>query len=312
MKIRAKGQRPIEAGKGLFQPAKSPMQQAEIVVRLREARIQRDGFFVVDLRVLEAVHRREADGAHLVQGCGWIQLLGDVEAFYGFRMPAELKQQHAAVLRRLPILRIKLQGLLVVQHSFVVLPELPEQIAEVILEDRIIRLEAQGVAVVLPCVLEPTLPLQHRGETEEILRLRGLLDGAPDPFNGGVGLLRVKTEHAQQMESIRMLLVQRQRLLATQLGLGNSSRLKMREASLAKRRRRRLSGWCGRGRAAIHDGWKFDPGRGWSGGSRSSLAIEDFARLTSLIRSTASRRASRHCVRASDPCLHGCSLVRSR
>jgi hypothetical protein len=50
-------------------------------------------------------------------------------------------------------------------HSFVVLRELPEQIAEVILEDRIIRPEAQGVAVMLPCALEPTLPLQHRGET---------------------------------------------------------------------------------------------------------------------------------------------------
>jgi hypothetical protein len=51
--------------------------------------------------------------------------------------------------------------------------------------------------------------------------------------------MRVKTEHAQQMEGIWVLLVQRQRLLATQLGLGKSSRLKMREASLAKRRRRR-------------------------------------------------------------------------
>jgi hypothetical protein len=57
------------------------------------------------------------------------------------------------------------------------------------------------------------------------------------------------------MKSIRVPLVQRQRLLATQLGLGKSSRLKMREASLAKRRRRDLSGLFGRHPAlsAIHE-----------------------------------------------------------
>jgi hypothetical protein len=158
--------------------------------------------------------------------------------------------------------------LLQVLRGFELVPELPEQIADVIPQVGIVGLETQGVAIVLLCVLKPAVSLQHRSEAQKVFCLRCLMDSPPDPLNGGVGLLGVKTEHAQQMERIGVLLVLRQRLLATQLGLGDSSRSKMREARLAEGGWRRLSGLSGRGGpalSAIHDGWTM---------IRSSLAIE--------------------------------------
>ena len=55
--------RAIDARKCLLGSAKSPMKQAEIVVRFRQAGVQRNGFFVVGLRFLEPVRLLEANAA---------------------------------------------------------------------------------------------------------------------------------------------------------------------------------------------------------------------------------------------------------
>ncbi|MCP3465659.1 MULTISPECIES: hypothetical protein [unclassified Bradyrhizobium] len=94
------------------------MKRAEVLVGLSLARVQRNGPLEVGLRFLEPAQPLEAKAARLIQRCDiWIEPIEFVEAFQGFGIPAEIKQQFALFrglqtsFRGLQILRSDLLGL---------------------------------------------------------------------------------------------------------------------------------------------------------------------------------------------------------
>ncbi|MET4802976.1 hypothetical protein ABIA96_005577 [Bradyrhizobium sp. LB11.1] len=95
-KIRTKRERAIEARKGLLHPAESRMKRAEVLVRFRLARIQRNRPLEVGLRLLEPAQPLQAKPARLIQRSDVrIEPGEDVEAFQGFGVAAEIEQRLA-------------------------------------------------------------------------------------------------------------------------------------------------------------------------------------------------------------------------
>lgn len=115
--------------------------------------------------------------------------------------------------------------------------QVEQDIAEVFPEFAHVGLELHRLVEGFQRLFMSSLLLQRGAEAREILCFGILPDGAGDPFNRMIVLVRIEAHQAHQMQRVGVASIDCERLLAAKLGVKIAAGAKMLKAGLVERRR---------------------------------------------------------------------------
>jgi hypothetical protein len=165
------------------------------------------------------------------------QLVRSVEKGQRLLRLSQLEKKHAGLVGGIGVMRIELEHVPEGQRCLIEAIQIGKELRERLPRLDRVDIELHGPVESPERVLEPALASRGVAETQEIERLRILLNGAGKPFDGMIGLLGAERQQTQQMHGFGAIGVRRQRPLTAKLGIEGAARLQMTMTQLAKRGR---------------------------------------------------------------------------